>query len=65
MHTEKQKEIATLAVIGCKRNPQARTTQECLDCEFKNGMCDAYSHIESIYDYIEFKKHLWIKGTLK
>lgn len=42
-------EIAEMAVVGCHRNPQAYTADECMKCEFKNGMCDAYKHAEKLY----------------
>ena len=42
-------EIAKMAVKGCHRNPQARSTEECLKCEFKNGSCDAYRMAEILY----------------
>ena len=43
------RDIAEIAVIGCHRNPQAYTTNECMSCEFKNDMCDAYKHAKKIY----------------
>ena len=42
VHAELKYKTAALAVLGCRRNPQAHTTQECLECVFKNGMCDIY-----------------------
>lgn len=43
-------EIAEMAVVGCHKNPQAYTAEECMKCEFKNGMCDAYKHAEKLYE---------------
>ena len=40
------KEIAELAVLGCKRNPQAHTTQECMNCEFHPHSCNQWEHAE-------------------
>ena len=31
--------IAEMAVIGCVRNPQAHTAEECTKCDFKQGQC--------------------------
>lgn len=45
----KQEQIAEMAVIGCVRNPQAHTTEECLKCEFSDGCCNAYRHAKSLY----------------
>lgn len=50
MYTPEQRKIASLAVLGCTRNPQAHSTEECLQCEFKHGMCNAYKHIKTIFD---------------
>ncbi len=47
--TERE-QIAEMAVIGCVRNPQAHTTEECLKCDFKQGMCNAYRHAETLYN---------------
>lgn len=44
--------IEEMAVLGCTKNPQAHTAEECLKCEFKNGMCDAYSHTKKIFAYL-------------
>ena len=44
-----QEQIAEMAVIGCVRNPQAHTTEECLKCEFSDGCCNAYRHAEALY----------------
>lgn len=46
----KQEQIAEMAVIGCVRNPQAHTTEECLRCDFKQGQCNAYRHAEKLYN---------------
>ena len=35
-------EICKMAVMGCRRNPQAHTVEECIECDFKHGMCDVY-----------------------
>ena len=41
-----------LAVLGCTRNPQAHTVEECIKCEFKNGMCNQYAHAKKILEYL-------------
>ena len=46
----KQEQIAEMAVLGCVRNPQAHTTEECLRCDFKQGQCNAYRHAEKLYN---------------
>ena len=46
----KQEQIAEMAVIGCVRNPQAHTAEECAKCDFKQGQCNAYRHAEKLYD---------------
>ena len=46
----KQEQIAEMAVIGCVRNPQAHTAEECVKCDFKQGQCNAYSHAEALYN---------------
>ena len=46
----KQEQIEEMAVIGCVRNPQAHTTEECLKCEFSDGCCNAYRHAEKLYN---------------
>lgn len=33
----KQEQIVEMAVIGCVRNPQAHTVEECAKCDFKQG----------------------------
>lgn len=33
----KQEQIEEMAVIGCVRNPQAHTAEECAKCDFKQG----------------------------
>lgn len=44
------KQIEEMAVIGCVRNPQAYTAEECTKCGFKQGMCNAYRHAEALYN---------------
>lgn len=46
----KQEQIAEMAVIGCVRNPQAHTAEECSKCDFKQGQCNAYRHAEALYN---------------
>ena len=46
----KQEQIEEMAVIGCVRNPQAHTAEECAKCDFKQGQCNAYRHAESLYE---------------
>ena len=46
----KQEQIAEMAVIGCVRNPQAHTAEECAKCDFKQGQCNAYKHAEELYN---------------
>lgn len=46
----KQEQIEEMAVIGCVRNPQAHTAEECSKCDFKQGMCNAYRHAEALYN---------------
>ena len=46
----KQEQIAEMAVIGCVRNPQAHTAEECAKCDFKQGQCNAYRHAEALYN---------------
>lgn len=46
----KQEQIAEMAVLGCVRNPQAHTAEECAKCDFKHGMCNAYRHAEALYN---------------
>ena len=45
-----KKQIEEMAVIGCVRNPQAHTAEECAKCEFKEGQCNAYRHAKALYD---------------
>ena len=45
----KQEQIEEMAVIGCVRNPQAHTAEECAKCDFKQGQCNAYRHAERLY----------------
>ena len=46
----RQEQIEEMAVIGCVRNPQAHTAEECAKCDFKQGQCNAYRHAEAIYN---------------
>lgn len=46
----KQQQIEKMAVIGCVRNPQAKTAEECGKCDFRQGMCNAYRHAENLYN---------------
>ena len=46
----RQEQIEEMAVIGCVRNPQAHTAEECAKCDFKQGKCNAYRHAEKLYD---------------
>lgn len=46
----KEQQIEEMAVIGCVRNPQAHTAEECGKCDFKNGQCNSYRHAEAIYN---------------
>lgn len=46
----KQEQIEAMAVIGCVRNPQAHTAEECAKCDFKQGQCNAYKHAKALYD---------------
>lgn len=46
----RQEQIDEMAVIGCVRNPQAHTAEECAKCDFKQGQCNAYRHAEALYD---------------
>ena len=46
----KQEQIEEMAVLGCVRNPQAHTAEECAKCDFKHGMCNAYRHVEALYN---------------
>ena len=45
-----QEQIEEMAVIGCVRNPQAHTAEECAKCDFKQGQCNAYRHAEALYN---------------
>lgn len=47
---KRDKAIAKMAVVGCVRNPQAHTSEECEVCGFKEGMCNAYRHATKLYD---------------
>lgn len=46
----KQEQIDEMAVIGCVRNPQAHTAEECAKCDFKQEQCNAYRHAEKLYN---------------
>ena len=46
----KQEQIEEMAVLGCVRNPQAHTAEECAKCDFKQGQCNAYRHAEALYN---------------
>lgn len=46
----KEQQIEEMAVIGCVRNPQAYTAEECAKCDFKNGQCNSYRHAEALYN---------------
>lgn len=46
----KQEQIEEMAVIGCVRNPQAHTAEECAKCDFKQGQCNAYRHAKALYN---------------
>ena len=46
----KQEQIEEMAVIGCVRNPQAHTAEECAKCDFKQGKCNAYRYAEKLYN---------------
>ncbi|MBR5273589.1 MAG: hypothetical protein IKU25_09425 [Clostridia bacterium] len=48
--SKKEEAIARMAVLGCHRNPQAHTVEECCKCDFKRGMCDAYRMAENLYE---------------
>lgn len=43
-------QIEEMAVIGCVRNPQAHTAEECAKCDFKNGQCNSYRQAEALYN---------------
>ena len=47
---DKEQQIQEMAVIGCVRNPQAHTAEECAKCDFKNGQCNSYRHAEALYN---------------
>lgn len=46
----KKEQIYEMAVIGCTRVPQAHTAEECAECDFKQGQCNAYRHAEALYE---------------
>lgn len=46
----KQEQIEQMAVIGCVRNPQAHTAEECAKCDFKQGQCNAYRHAKTLIE---------------
>lgn len=45
-----KEQIEEMAVIGCVRNPQAHSAEECAKCDFKNGQCNSYRHAEALYN---------------
>lgn len=45
-----QEQITEMAVLGCVRNPQAHTAEECAKGDFKHGMCNAYRQAEALYN---------------
>ena len=47
---EEEQMICEMAVMRCRRNPQAKTAKECFECDFKNGMCDAYGLAEQLHN---------------
>ena len=64
----KQEQIEEMAVIGCVRNPQAHTAEECAKCDFKQGQCNAYRHAEALYnagygDISEYKAEREMLGS--
>ena len=64
----KQEQIEEIAVIGCVRNPQAHTAEECSKCVFKQGMCSAYRHAEALVqagygDVSEYKSEREMLGS--
>ena len=64
----KQEQIEEMAVIGCVRNPQAHTAEECAKCDFKQGQCNAYRHAEKLYnagygDISEYKSEREMLGS--
>ncbi len=46
----KQEQIEEMALLGCVRNPQAHTAEECAKFCFKQGMCNAYRHAVALYN---------------
>lgn len=44
-----KEQIEEMAVIGCVRNPQAHSAEECAKCDFKNGQCNSYRHAKALY----------------
>lgn len=64
----RQEQIEEMAVIGCVRNPQAHTAEECAKCDFKQGQCNAYRHAEMLYnagygDISEYKAEREMLGS--
>ena len=43
------RDIAEISILGCTKNSQAYKVEECINCPFKDGMCDAYKHAKKIY----------------
>lgn len=50
MDMDKEQQIEEMAVIGCVRNPQAYTAEECGKCDFKHYSCNAYKHAKKLYN---------------
>lgn len=50
-----EEQIAKMAVIGCARTPQAKTSKECKTCDFNGGYCHAYRHARLLY-YAGYRK---------
>lgn len=63
----KQEQIEEMAVIGCVRNPQAHTAEECAKCDFKQGQCNAYRHAEALYNagYRKIDNKASLKNEIK
>lgn len=43
----KQEQIEEMAVIGCVRNPQAHTAEECAKCDFKQAQTDVLNKLKT------------------
>lgn len=61
----KQEQIEEMAVIGCVRNPQAHTAEECAKCDFKQGQCNAYRHAENFTMQVIEKPKKSVRKLLK